>query len=479
MGIFAGVATLVTLSVIFGLWILSLRRVVPTNQVHIIQKGSETISYGKGSKESRGNVYYEFPSWMPKIGVTVTVLPVSVFDVSLVAYEAYDIGRLPFLVDIKAFFRICDSNTAAARIHSFQELKEQITDIVRGAVRSIMANAELEKIMGERAQYGEQFTNMVRDQLLNWGVEPVKNIELMDVRDSKDSDVIANIMAKKSSEIEMQSRTEVAQNMKKAREAEILADQEINLKQEDANQQVGMKKATVKQQVGLADEKAKQAVSEQAKVTAEKNMEVLKVNEIKKAEIERDANIIRAEQDKAVTVKNAEASKARIELSAEADKKQIELKAEADLTKGLKEAQAIEAKGKAEAEAKKQMELAPVNAQIELAKEIGENQGYQNYLVALEQIKALCEVGIEQAKNLGKANIKINAMSNDVPSGVNKISDVFSPQGGLNMAGMLETFSQSPLGTKVLEKFGVKTSDGETLKKDTLAKAMENLSRKE
>lgn len=450
----------ITTLVLFSLWILSLRRVVPTNQVHIIQKGSETISYGKGSKESRGNVYYEFPAWMPIIGVTVTVLPVSVFDVSLVAYEAYDIGRLPFLVDIKAFFRICDSNTAAARIHSFQELKDQITDIVRGAVRSIMANAELEKIMGERAQYGEQFTNMVRDQLLNWGVEPVKNIELMDVRDSKDSDVIANIMAKKSSEIEMQSRTEVAQNKKKAKEAEIQAEQDVNLRQEEANQQVGMKKAKVKQQVGLADEQAKQAVSEQAKVTAEKNMEVLKVNEIKKAEIERDANIIKAEQDKAVTVKNAEASKAKIELSAEADKKQIELKAEADLAKGLKEAQAIEAKGKAEAEAKKQMELAPVNAQIALAKEIGENQGYQDYLVRLEQIKALCEVGIEQAKNLGKADIKINAMSNDVPSGVSKITDVFSPQGGLNMAGMLESFTQSPLGSKVVEKFlGTKPTD--------------------
>jgi len=459
-GVILSIFTITTLA-LFTLWILSLRRVVPTNQVHIIQKGSETISYGKGSKESRGNVYYEFPAWMPIIGVTVTVLPVSVFDVSLIAYEAYDKGRLPFLVDIKAFFRICDSNTAAARIHSFQELKDQITDIVRGAVRSIMANAELEKIMGERAQYGEQFTNMVKDQLLNWGVEPVKNIELMDVRDSKDSDVIANIMAKKSSEIEMQS---------KAKEAEILAEQEVNLKQEDANQQVGMKKATVKQQVGLADEKAKQAVSEQAKVTAEKNMEVLKVNEIKKAEIERDANIIKAEQDKAVTVKNAEASKAKIELSAEADKKQIELKAEADLAKGLKEAQAIEAKGKAEAEAKKQMELAPVNAQITLAKEIGENQGYQDYLVRLEQIKALCEVGIEQAKNLGKANIKINAMSNDVPGGVSKVTDIFSPNGGLNLAGALETFTQSPLGSKVVEKFLGKASPDNVELKETLDK---------
>lgn len=433
-------------------WVFSLRRVVPTNEVHIVQRGKETISYGKGSKENRGNVYYEFPACIPYIGVTRTTLPISVFDVTLVAYEAYDKGRLPFVVDVKAFFRISDSTTAAARISDFSELKNQITDIVRGAVRSIMANAELEDIMGERAIYGSRFTEMVKEQLGNWGVEPVKNIELMDVRDAKDSEVIGNIMAKKSSEIEMQSRSEVAANMKKAREAEIQANQDVDLKQEEANQQVGMKKATVQREVGLADERAKQAVKEQAKVTAEKEMEVQKVTQVKKAEIDKEANIILAEQNKEVAVKNAEAVKAQVELRAEADKRQIELKAEAELSKGLKEAQAIEAKGKAEAEAKKQMELAPVNAQITLAKEIGENQGYQDYLVRLEQIKALCEVGIEQAKNLGNADIKINTMANTIPSGVSKVADVFSPQGGLNLAGMFETMAQSPIGQQVIEK---------------------------
>ncbi|MEE6206803.1 MAG: SPFH domain-containing protein [Alphaproteobacteria bacterium] len=443
---------LAAIIVVLAFWVFSLRRVVPTNEVHIIQRGKETISYGKGSKENRGNVYYEFPACIPYIGVTRTTLPISVFDVTLVAYEAYDKGRLPFVVDVKAFFRISDSTTAAARISDFSELKNQITDIVRGAVRSIMANAELEDIMGERAIYGSRFTEMVKEQLGNWGVEPVKNIELMDVRDAKDSEVIGNIMAKKSSEIEMQSRSEVAANMKKAREAEIQAAQDVDLKQEEANQQVGMKKATVQREVGLADERAKQAVKEQAKVTAEKEMEVQKVTQVKKAEIDKEANIILAEQNKEVAVKNAEAVKAQVELRAEADKRQIELKAEAELSKGLKEAQAIEAKGKAEAEAKKQMELAPVNAQITLAKEIGENQGYQDYLVRLEQIKALCEVGIEQAKNLGNADIKINTMANTIPSGVSKVADVFSPQGGLNLAGMFETMAQSPIGQQVIEK---------------------------
>lgn len=81
---------------------LLLRRVVPTNEVHIIQSGKSTVSYGKD--HDAGNTYYEWPAWVPKIGIVKIVLPVSVFDETLEANEAYDKGRLPFVVDIKAFF---------------------------------------------------------------------------------------------------------------------------------------------------------------------------------------------------------------------------------------------------------------------------------------------------------------------------------------------------------------------------------------
>ena len=44
-------------------------------------------------------------------------------------------------------------------------------------------------------------------------------------------------------------------------------------------------------------------------------------------------------------------------------------------------AEGIEAVGLADAEAEKAMQLAPVRAQIELAEEIGTNEGYMNYLL--------------------------------------------------------------------------------------------------
>ena len=214
---FLGQLGLVILAVI-AIWltcvILTLRRVVPTNQVHIVQRAKKATSYGTNSPA--GNKYYQFPYWVPFIGTSVVSYPISVFDIDLFNYEAYDQGRLPFVVDVKAFFRIDNSDIAASRVSSFVELKNQLTDIVRGAARSLLAKSGLENIMSERSVYGEKFTLEVKDQLKEWGVVPVKNIELMDIRDTKESRVIENIMAKKKSLIEMESRTEVADNKRKA-----------------------------------------------------------------------------------------------------------------------------------------------------------------------------------------------------------------------------------------------------------------------
>lgn len=58
--------------------ILLLRRIVPTNVVHIVQRGNQTVSYGT---KKASNVYYEWPKWIPKLGVEVRVLPVSNFDI--------------------------------------------------------------------------------------------------------------------------------------------------------------------------------------------------------------------------------------------------------------------------------------------------------------------------------------------------------------------------------------------------------------
>lgn len=458
-------------------WILGLRVVVKTSQVHVVQRAGETISYGKAAQtdtNKTGNVYYAFPSWLPVIGVTVTILETGIFDRDLKDYDAYDKDRLPFKVDVKTFFRIKDFDAASVRVSSMHELQEQLDGIVQGAVRSLLAKEDLESIMSERNKYGKQFTEEVAPQLREWGVETVKNIELMDIRDSQGSNVIQNIMAKKKSQIEMESRTTVAENDKKANQAEIESKQEIALAQQDAERKVGLRKAEVSQEVGIANEKQKQQVQEQAKITADKEMEVRRVQEVKAAEIAKqaaeidanknkevvtinaEANVAKTEADKRVTILNAEAQKQQTMLNAEAQKQQITLKAEADLVTATNEAKGIEAKGKAQAQATELAKKASVQDQVTLAKEVGENKPYQEFLIAQKQIEVqgnvMKEVGVAQAQNLGNADIKMFVNSGSVPEGVGKAAGIFNPDTAMNVASMLETFKSTPMGADIIDK---------------------------
>lgn len=475
LGIIALIASFFTLLLIR--WVLNLRIVVPTSQVHVVQKAGETLLYGKAAQSEQnkvGNAYYNFPSWIPVLGVNVTILDTGIFDRDLKDYEAYDKDRLPFMVDVKTFFRIKDFGVASVRVVDMKELKEQLDGIVQGAVRSLLAKEDLESIMSERNKYGKQFTEEVAPQLAQWGVETVKNIELMDIRDSRDSKVIQNIMAKKKSQIEMESRTTVAENSKKASQAEIEANKEVALKQQDAEREVGLRTAEVNQEVGIANEKQKQQVQEQAKVTAEKEMEVKRVQEVKAAEIEKQAaeidanknkevitinaqaNVARTEADKKVAILNAEANKEQTLLDAEAQKQKITLKAEADLVTATNEAKGIEAKGKATAQASELAKKASVQDQVTLAEKVGENKPYQDFLIQQKQIEVQGEVmkavGVAQAQNLSGADIKMFVSSGSVPEGVSKAAGIFNPDNALNIASMLEAFKSTPMGAEIVDK---------------------------
>lgn len=422
-------ATFATFTVLTGFVALFLRRVVPTNEVHIVQSSNKTTSYGKDT--GNGNTYYQWPSWLPVLGVTKVVLPVSVFDLDLESYEAYDQGRLPFVVDVKAFFRIDNSNLAAQRVASFTELHEQLKAIVQGAVRVILASNDIETILQGRATFGEQFTKEVTEQLANWGVCTVKNIELMDIRDSQNSNVIKNIMEKKKSLIEMESRTEVAKNKQAASIAEIEAQKEIDLKSQMAKQDVGLRTTIAEREVALAQQQKFQAVSEQAKVSKEKEMSILEVESVRKSEIAKKTALIKAEQDKSVQV----------------------LAAEAQLETKKREADGITAEGTAKAEAEKAMQLAPVQAQITLAKEIGANKEYQEYLVTVRKVEAAQAVGIEQAKALSNADVKVISNTGSPTEGLTNVMDLFSSKGGTQVGAMLEALSNTDQGKAILNKF--------------------------
>ena len=374
------------------------------------------------------------------------------FVVELESYAGYDKGRVPFEVDIMAFFRIDDPNTAAQRVSSIDELKGQLQGILQGACRSILAKSEIEEILEDRATFGVMFTDAVDEQLKAWGVTSVKAIELMDIRDVDKSSVIANIMAKKKSHIEMESRIAVANNRQLAENAEIEAARQVALTKQQAEEVVGQRTAAKEQAVGIAHEQAQQAIREQAATTAAKEVEVLRVKEVGAADIQKATQIVHAEQERQTKVINADAEKQRMVVTAEAHKEQSILTASGDLEIALKSAEGIKAEGLAQAEADKAKQLASVTAQTTLAEKIGENEGYQDYLIRLEKVKADQIVGVAQAKSLEKADIKLIATNENVSAGFDGAAKLLTASGGTSLGAALEALGNTEQGKALLTK---------------------------
>ena len=445
---YAVIGLFLILGAILGFVVMTLRRVVPTNMVHIVQSSKKSTPYGRG--KDAGNTYYNWPSWVPVIGVSVTQFPESIFQVSLDNYEAYDSARLPFVVDVTAFFRVDNSETAAQRVASFDELNHQLVAVLQGSVRRILATNRLEEIMQERGSLGQQFTDEVLAQIKEWGVLPVKTVEFMDLRDSAKSVVIANIMAKEQSRIDKESRVAVAENSREAQLKEIDAKRVIEVQRQDAEQQVGLRTAEKDQTVGIAKEKARQEIQSQAKVTTEKDMEVKRVEEVKSAEITKEVAVVRAEQDQKVKVVNADADKQVRIVNAEGEKSAMVTKAEGQLEAAKLSAQGIEAEGIANGVAEQAILMAPINTQITLAREIGGNEGYQKYLITIKQVEVSGSVGVEMAKAMQAADLKVIANSGDMQGGIAKLGDMFTPAGGTNLTGMLSALAQTPEGSALL-----------------------------
>ena len=185
--------------------------------------GRSRVSYG--ASQTAGNVYYEWPAFLPRIGVLVTKFPVSIFDVNLKDYEAYTTpGACRSAWTCR---RSCGSQSRTRRRKRSPISTNSNTSCpasFRGPSGTCWPPTSSKTSSRRDQTLAEAFTAQVDKQLQAWGVETVKNIEFMDIRDSANSEVIANIMAKEKSRIDRESREAVAMNSQMARTKEIEAE---------------------------------------------------------------------------------------------------------------------------------------------------------------------------------------------------------------------------------------------------------------
>jgi len=182
--IFLGMCTLIG-------YIMSLRKVVPTNEVHIVQSRNKTVAYGKNTKI--GNVYWKVPPFVPYWGVTVTKLPSTILNISFSNFTVRDSNMIPFIIEMRAYAVIEDYVLAATRIFTMNELKEHLTGVLQSHVRKIFAERTLKDILERRIDLGATITEACVEEFKLWGTAPLGQIEINSIGDYKEYNIISSI----------------------------------------------------------------------------------------------------------------------------------------------------------------------------------------------------------------------------------------------------------------------------------------------
>ncbi len=174
-------------------------------------------------------------------------------------------------------------------------------------------------------------------------------------------------------------------------------------------------------------------------------MAVKQVNDVRSSEIARQVALVKADEQKQTAIISAEAGKQTDIVQAEGQKQQTVTLAEGGLISEKKKAEGIAAVGSSEANVISQKEEAVVAGQIKLAETIAELKSYMEYLLGVKSVEAGEAIGTAQASALEKADLKListNAgKSQSGKKGFDGLLDMVSADGGVNLASMIEGFS--------------------------------------
>jgi len=279
--IFVFTCILIVIGIIYA---LKLRRVVPTNEVHIVQSSNNTFIYGKEAPDNEGNSYWQIPVWVPRYGVCVTKLPATIQDVTLEKCKIFDRDALEFGLTIKAFFRIINYNKTGGCIFKVSELQNQLRDVIHCVALGVFSKEPLDKILVGFTEYNDLITKGVQAQVKEWGIDLIKPIEITDIQDVEHNTIIETMKTKRLTEVETKLRKTIAEAEQRAKEAEISVKQQIAITEQEAHKEVELKKAEVKQEIQT---QVKQAVKTE--------LEVKQIQEVQAAEIEKQAAEIKAQ----------------------------------------------------------------------------------------------------------------------------------------------------------------------------------------
>lgn len=391
-----------------------------------------------------------------------------------------------------------------------KSISDQVTLILEGKLREIVASMTVEQIYNDREAFSAKVQEVVGTKIGEMGLE-LKDFSIKDVNDTngyiralgakqiaekkKDAEIAQAIALKEESikkaeatkegekaRLEAETEVSAAVKAKEVREAEYRSEQESAKAKADAAYEI-QKSITNKEVIAaqmeadiLKQQKQKELQEAQLQVDiarelkqieleqrrAEKTREELKTKVVEPANAEREQKKAEAEAEKYTKIAEAEAraEAKKAEANAEAEAITLKAKAEADAAaiSGEAKAKAIAAVGLAEAEAIKAKGLAEAEA---MEKKAEAYKKYTGAAMADKLIDKLPELARAVAEPLSQiSDIKIygggiESVSDNVPTVLAKVFETVQSSVGIDMKNIIMAESLDAKTTKNINVTGI------------------------
>ncbi len=410
----------------------------------------------------------------------------------------------------ESIYTAIEQFTGPNEVQIQKSIADQVTLILEGKLREIVASMTVEQIYNDREAFSAKVQEVVGTKIGEMGLE-LKDFSIKDVNDTngyiralgakqiaekkKDAE-IAQAMALKEESIKkaeatkegekarLEAETEVsaALKVKEVRESDYRIEQQSAKAKADAAYEI-QKSITYKEVIAaqmeadiLKQQKQKELQEAQLQVEiarelkqieleqrrAEKTREELKTKVVEPANAEREQKRAEAEAEKYARIAEAEAraEAKKAEAFAEAEAIALKAKAEAEAAKisGEAKAKAIAAVGLAEAEAIKAKGLAEAEA---MEKKAEAYKKYTGAAMADKLIEKLPELARAVAEPLSQiSDIKIygggiDSVSDNVPTVLAKVFETVQSSVGIDMKNIIMAESLEAKTTKNINLTGL------------------------
>ena len=334
-----------------------------------------------------------------------------------------------------------DSIRAAAQRFLSQQAQVEVftTEVLAGALRSIVGTLTVEEIIRDRASFATQVADVTESALTGQGLV-LDTFQIQDITD--DGTYLSDLGRPESAKVGQLAAIAEANARQAAEQARIVAEQEIAVSQ----RQLALKQAEIKAETDAAQaqaaaagplaqadrdqaillEQEKVAVRQAALKERELDTEVRKPADAERYRVEteaqgrRNSEILEAEARKASSIANAEAEAEKARLTGEGEKSRRSALAEAEAIEGAKRGEAEKARRVAEAdalraegEAQAAAILAAGQAEAEaMDKKAAAFAGYNEAAVLQMLIEVMPKVAAELARPMGGID-KLTVISAD------------------------------------------------------------------